>query len=160
MTVSNDGKPKVILFGAHWCPHCQREIPLLASALHRDALPANVEMTLVSTGVKSSAPNYPPSKWLSGVQWPTPVIADNAGSSAAKAFGLSAYPYFVFVDGHDKLVARTTYSATHTQTIRGIAPTGKAFSFRTIDIWRVENGKLAEHWDLTDVADVLQKLRE
>jgi predicted ester cyclase len=36
----------------------------------------------------------------------------------------------------DKVVARTTYSATHTQTIRGIAPTGNAFSFRTIDIWR------------------------
>jgi steroid delta-isomerase-like uncharacterized protein len=59
----------------------------------------------------------------------------------------------------DKLVARTTYSATHTQAIRGIAPTGKAFSFRTIDIWRVENGKLAEHWDLTDAGDVIQKLK-
>jgi steroid delta-isomerase-like uncharacterized protein len=61
--------------------------------------------------------------------------------------------------GGDRLVARTTYSATHTQAIRGIAPTGKAFSFRTIDIWRVENGKLAEHWDLTDTAEVLQKLK-
>ena len=59
----------------------------------------------------------------------------------------------------DKVVARTTYSATHTQTIRGIAPTGKAFSFRTIDIWRVEDGKFAEHWDLTDAAEVFAKLR-
>lgn len=60
----------------------------------------------------------------------------------------------------DKMVARTTYSATHTQTIRGVPPTGKAFSFRTIDIWRIEGGKLAEHWDLTDTAEVLAKLRE
>jgi predicted ester cyclase len=59
----------------------------------------------------------------------------------------------------DKVVARNTYSATHTQPIRGIAPTGKAFTFRTIDIWRVENGKFAEHWDLTDTAEVLGKLR-
>jgi len=59
----------------------------------------------------------------------------------------------------DKVVARTSYSATHSQPIRGIAPTGKAFTFRTIDIWRVENGKFAEHWDLTDVAEVLNKLR-
>jgi steroid delta-isomerase-like uncharacterized protein len=59
----------------------------------------------------------------------------------------------------DKLVARNTYSATHTQTIRGIPPTGKAFTFSTIDIWRVENGKLAEHWDLTDTAEALAKLR-
>jgi steroid delta-isomerase-like uncharacterized protein len=59
----------------------------------------------------------------------------------------------------DKVVARNTYSATHTQTIRDIPPTGKAFAFRTIDIWRVENGKFAEHWDLTDVAEALNKLR-
>jgi steroid delta-isomerase-like uncharacterized protein len=59
----------------------------------------------------------------------------------------------------DKVVARNTYSATHTQTIRDIPPTGKTFTFRTIDIWRVENGKFAEHWDLTDTADVLSKLR-
>lgn len=59
----------------------------------------------------------------------------------------------------DKVVARCTYSATHTQPIRDIPPTGKSFTFRTIDIWRVENGKLAEHWDLTDTAEVLSKLR-
>jgi steroid delta-isomerase-like uncharacterized protein len=59
----------------------------------------------------------------------------------------------------DKVVARNTYSATHTQTIRGIPPTGKAFTFRTIDIWRVESCKFAEHWDLTDAAEVLSKLR-
>ena len=59
----------------------------------------------------------------------------------------------------DKVVARNTFTATHTQTIRDIPPTGKTFSFRTIDIWRVEGGKFAEHWDLTDTAEVLSKLR-
>jgi steroid delta-isomerase-like uncharacterized protein len=60
----------------------------------------------------------------------------------------------------DKVVARTTHTATHTQTFRGIPPTGKPFTYRTIDIWRVENGKFAEHWDLTDAAEVLRQLRE
>jgi steroid delta-isomerase-like uncharacterized protein len=59
----------------------------------------------------------------------------------------------------DRVVARFTHTATHTQTIRGIPPTGKTFSYRTIDIWRVENGKFAEHWDITDVAEVLNQLR-
>jgi steroid delta-isomerase-like uncharacterized protein len=59
----------------------------------------------------------------------------------------------------DKVVARNTYSATHTRAIRGIPPTGRAFTFRTIDIWRIENNKFAEHWDLTDVAEVLNTLR-
>jgi steroid delta-isomerase-like uncharacterized protein len=59
----------------------------------------------------------------------------------------------------DKLVARSVYTATHTQVLRGIPPTGKSFSFNTIDIWRVENGRLAEHWDQTDTAQALDRLR-
>src|SRR5262245_43411968 len=50
----------------------------------------------------------------------------------------------------DKVVARNVFTATHTRPIQGIAPTGRRFSFRTIDIWRVESGKFAEHWDLVD----------
>src|SRR5262245_29984874 len=67
------------------------------------------------------------------------------------------------VDGRivagDKVVARNTYSATHSRPISDIPPTGRAFTFKTIDIWRIEAGKLAEHWDLTDLAEVLNKLR-
>jgi steroid delta-isomerase-like uncharacterized protein len=59
----------------------------------------------------------------------------------------------------DKVVARTTHTATHTQTFRGIPPTGKRFTYRTIDIWRVESAKFAEHWDLTDAEEVLRQLR-
>jgi steroid delta-isomerase-like uncharacterized protein len=59
----------------------------------------------------------------------------------------------------DRLVARNTFSATHTQTLRGIPPTGKAFTFSTIDIWRMQDGKFAEHWDLSNTAEVLNGLR-
>lgn len=58
----------------------------------------------------------------------------------------------------DKLVARCLYTATHTQTVRGFAPTGKKITFATIDIWRVESGKLAEHWDLVDVTGMEKQL--
>lgn len=58
----------------------------------------------------------------------------------------------------DRVVARTTHTATHTGTFRGFPPTGKRFSYRTIDIWRVENGKLAEHWDISDAEEVLRQL--
>ena len=59
----------------------------------------------------------------------------------------------------DKVVARMTFSATHTQPLQGIAPTGKRFTLRTIDIWRVEEGKLAEHWDIVDYAGLQKQLR-
>jgi predicted ester cyclase len=59
----------------------------------------------------------------------------------------------------DKVVARMTLNATHTQPLLGIAPTGRRFALRTIDIWRVEGGKLAEHWDIVDYQGLQQQLR-
>jgi predicted ester cyclase len=59
----------------------------------------------------------------------------------------------------DRIVARMTFTATHTQPLQGIAPTGRRFTLRTIDIWRVENGKLAEHWDVVDTAGLQKQLR-
>jgi predicted ester cyclase len=59
----------------------------------------------------------------------------------------------------DKVVARVTYSATHTTSFfAGIAPTGKSISLGTIDIWRIENGKFAEHWDQVDFAGLQRQL--
>ena len=107
VTISNDGKPKVILFAAHWCPHCQREIPLLSPDVRAHPLPG-VEMVTVSTAVDSTAPNYPPSAWFQRVNWPTPVMADDSKSSVAAAFGLPGYPYFVFVNARNQVVARAS----------------------------------------------------
>ncbi len=59
----------------------------------------------------------------------------------------------------DKVVARMTFSATHTQPLLGIPPTGRRFTLRTIDIWRVEGGKLAEHWDIVDYQGLQKQLR-
>jgi predicted SnoaL-like aldol condensation-catalyzing enzyme len=56
----------------------------------------------------------------------------------------------------DRIMSLT---ATHTQPLQGIAPTGRRFTLRTIDIWRVENGKFAEHWDLVDFAGLQRQLR-
>lgn len=61
--------------------------------------------------------------------------------------------------GGDKIVARTTLTATHSRPVQGFAPTGKRVSWRTVDIWRVEGGKLAEHWDIVDVAALQRQLR-
>jgi predicted ester cyclase len=59
----------------------------------------------------------------------------------------------------DKVVARVTYSATHTTPFfAGIAPTGKSITLGTIDIWRIENGKFAEHWDQVDFAGLHRQL--
>ena len=63
------------------------------------------------------------------------------------------------VFGGDKVVARNTWTGTHRGTFLGIEPTGKQVTFSTIDIWRVEAGKFAEHWDVIDIAGLQKQLR-
>src|ERR1041385_6942568 len=67
--IRNDGRPKLILFVAHWCPHCQKEVPLLTDYLKSHKLPGGVDLYTVATATSSARPNYPPSGWLSKVGW-------------------------------------------------------------------------------------------
>jgi cytochrome c biogenesis protein CcmG, thiol:disulfide interchange protein DsbE len=106
--IRNDGRAKLIVFVAHWCPHCQKEIPLLADYLKSNSLPGGVDLYTVSTGVSDNNPNYPPSKWLEEEGWTAPTLADSEEGEAADAFGLGSYPYFVAADGSGKVVARTS----------------------------------------------------
>ena len=108
MTISADGKAKVILFVAHWCPHCQREVPTIVKHLKDTPLPADVELLAVSTAVDPSAPNYPPVKWLKREGWTAPTMADTADKLVASYYGLSGFPFFVVADAEGKVVFRTS----------------------------------------------------
>jgi thiol-disulfide isomerase/thioredoxin len=110
--IKNDGQAKLVLFVAHWCPHCQREVPLLTSYLKSHPLPSGVHLYTVATSTSANSPNYPPSAWLQKVGWKAPTMADSPDTKAAAAFGLTAFPYFVAVDGAGKVVARTTGEIT------------------------------------------------
>ena len=59
----------------------------------------------------------------------------------------------------DKIAARTTISGTHSRVVMDIAPTGRRVAIGTMDIWRVADGKFAEHWDLVDVPSLQKQLR-
>ena len=116
ITISgDDGKAKVILFVAHWCPHCQREVPLLSEHLADHPMPDDVELLTVSTSVQPGATNYPPQEWLDREGWTAPVLADDEDSTVAQTFGLSAFPYFVVVDADGKVVERATGELTTEQ---------------------------------------------
>lgn len=63
----------------------------------------------------------------------------------------------LLADG-DKVVARVSIRGTHRRAFRGIAPTGKPITVMGINIFRIANGKLVEHWGLTDRMAVLQQV--
>ncbi len=58
----------------------------------------------------------------------------------------------------DKVWAYGTYSGTHKGEWLGIPATGKAYKFDAVDIFRVQDGKLAEHWDVLDVYGLFKQL--
>jgi thiol-disulfide isomerase/thioredoxin len=114
MTIGADGRPTMIMFVAHWCPHCQREVPVVQQWVDDGGLPDGVDLVSVSTAIDPNRPNYPPDAWLADEGWTAPVLVD-ADNSAAQAVGLSAYPFFVAIDGGGSVVLRTTGELTTDQ---------------------------------------------
>lgn len=104
---SADG-PYMVVFLAHWCPHCNAEVPRLLDWKGSGAVPTELNVLGVATAVSASSPNYPPSEWFSNRGWSWPVLVDEAqgdgdAGKAAVAYGATGWPYFVIV-GADGLV--------------------------------------------------------
>jgi len=58
----------------------------------------------------------------------------------------------------DRVVVRWTNSATHVGSFAGIPPTGRSCEVAGIDIHRIEDGRMAEHWHVVDQLAMLQQL--
>lgn len=63
----------------------------------------------------------------------------------------------VLVDG-DKVAVRTTATHTHEGEFMGIPPTGVHGSHTGITIVRIEDGKVAESWEESDMLGLLTQL--
>jgi thiol-disulfide isomerase/thioredoxin len=102
------GSPQLIVFVAHWCPHCQREVPVLVDWLNSTQKPADLKVTAVSTSYNTSPENSPASTWLTKANWPSPVMADSDNDDAANAYGLRYFPYLVVLGPDGTVKGRTT----------------------------------------------------
>lgn len=58
----------------------------------------------------------------------------------------------------DRVVVRWTNAGTHVGEFAGIPPTGRTFTIGGIDIYRVEDGALVEHWHVIDQLGMLGQL--
>jgi len=50
----------------------------------------------------------------------------------------------------DTVMMYSATTATHSGEWLGNPPTGNKLNFDVVDIFRIENGKIAEHWDVAD----------
>lgn len=105
--VGGSGEPTLIAFLAHWCPHCQAELPVLVDLEAQGAF-AGVRTVAVLTGTDEAAPNFPPAEWLQDEGWVSDVLVDDEVTTAATAYGLAGYPFLVMLDADGRVVARTS----------------------------------------------------
>jgi predicted ester cyclase len=58
----------------------------------------------------------------------------------------------------DMVTTFKTYHGTHNGDFLGVAPTGKKVSFITVDVMRVVDGKITDHWGAATLLDLMQQL--
>ena len=58
----------------------------------------------------------------------------------------------------DLVTTYKTYHGTHQGSFLGIAPTGRKIHFETVDVMRVRNGQISEHWGVANLFSLMQQL--
>lgn len=99
----------------------------------------------------------------------TPKMADefiadsDAGLKQHIAVAEAAFPRYslepedLFAEG-DKVMLRFTLRGTHKGDFMGIPPTGRTVAVPGMIIYRIVNGKIAEHWMQMDNAALMHQL--
>jgi thiol-disulfide isomerase/thioredoxin len=107
-SIEADGRPKVVIFLAHWCPHCQAEVPVVQDWLDAGNLPEGVDMYAVSTSVDHLRPNWPPQDWLVDEGWTVPTIMDDEINSVSTNYGMTGTPFYAVLDGDNTNLIRVS----------------------------------------------------
>ena len=107
VSLEKNGNAKVLLFLAHWCGFCQKEVPIVQEYIDIIGIPQGVEIIAVATSIDRSRDNYPPHDWLEREGWSEIQIYD-IDRDIGTAYGVNSFPYWVFLDKDLKVVARRT----------------------------------------------------
>lgn len=105
---TSDGRAKGIVFLAHWCPHCQEEVPRVQAWLDETGGVDGVDIYSVATSMNSGRNNFPPSEWLAGEGWTPPVIRDDNENTVLINYGAGGFPYWVFLNADGTVALRTS----------------------------------------------------
>jgi predicted SnoaL-like aldol condensation-catalyzing enzyme len=94
---------------------------------------------------------------------PPGIPPDCEGIKILTAMFRGAFPdsYFTVEDmvaEGDKVVTRKTFHGTHEGEFMGIPPSGRSVSMGLIDIVRISEGRVVEHWSEGDSLGMMQQL--
>ncbi len=94
---------------------------------------------------------------------PPGVPSDKEGGKMFLGAFINAFPdsYVTIEDmiaEGDRVVTKKTFTGTHTGELSGIPPTGNRVSIQYVDIMRVLDGQIVEHWLSMDQLSFMQQL--
>ena len=94
---------------------------------------------------------------------PPGIPADREGGKVFLFGFLNAFPECRFtiddmIAEGDRVVTKKTFRGTHEGEFAGIPPTGKTVELQFVDIMRVRNGRIVEHWNCIDQLSFMQQL--
>lgn len=76
-----------------------------------------------------------------------------------RAFPDMALPMTAIVAEGDLVAVLNHVQGTHRGDYGAISATGKRVDVMAFQLYRIEDGKLAEHWEVADFATLMQQLR-
>jgi peroxiredoxin len=88
------GSPTVLAIWAAWCPHCQKELPILDAAV--DQHPGVRFATIVTSLGANPGPS--PQQYMADRGLSFPVAVDDARGTLARGLGIRGFPSVYFVD--------------------------------------------------------------
>ncbi len=94
---------------------------------------------------------------------PPGIPADREGLKILTAMFRGAFPDSHFtiedmVSEGNKVATRKTFHGTHGGEFMGMPPSGRVVSMGLIDIVRVSDGRVVEHWAMGDSLGMMQQL--
>jgi steroid delta-isomerase-like uncharacterized protein len=119
--------------------------------------------TVFQTGDLDAAEHFLSADFLDHSPWPGhPATREGFRSGTAEmraAFPDLGIKPVKLVQENDKVAAVVRISGTHHGEFIGNKGTGRTFEIDAIDILRVKDGKLCEHWGVIDTDQMLAQLR-
>ena len=108
LTIGADGNAKIVVLLAHWCPHCQVEVPLVQNWVESGGLPEGVDLygaTVLTNRVRDGR-TWPPQDWLESEGWTSPTIKDDQQNSIVNAYGMTGTPTYVVLGPDNENLGR------------------------------------------------------
>ena len=75
------------------------------------------------------------------------------------AFPDLALPISAIVAEGDRVAVLNSVRGTHKGEFIGLGPTGRRIDAMAFQLYRIENGRLAEHWEVADLALLMRQLQ-